>query len=209
MKKTDSNIASLLGLSIKDKKEINSGDSDLDNYVEFVGEGLATSSQASSTSKMDRPVKNKRHQDDGFLNSVPEDTYMEFVGEGKFYDEEEEEEAIDSEEDSGKESDVVQNENTKNHTKQKKPLAMHHSLQLELNSKLAQRLNDSGQSPPSDEDHGDDEPLYQNFLEIQPLETRSLPRGMRLPSSPTSPSQKVKQSSFESNSDISSDEEDS
>ncbi|XP_048728470.2 dentin sialophosphoprotein-like isoform X3 [Ostrea edulis] len=209
-RKMDSSIASLLGLNIKDKKELNSSDSDLDDYVEFIGEGLAKPPKASSSPRKDRPSRKKCHQEDAILNSVPEDPYMEFVGEEKLYDDEEEdedEEAVHSEETSVTENDVVQNENTKNNTKQKKALSIQHSLQLELNSKLVQRLNNSEESTPPDPDKGDDEPLYQNFLEINTLETRSLPRDIKMPSSSSSQSHKRKQSSFESNSDSSSEGE--
>ncbi|XP_061169354.1 uncharacterized protein LOC133178634 isoform X2 [Saccostrea echinata] len=206
-KQMESSIASLLGLKLKGEKQTISCDADFDTYVEFIAEGVkqAPSSKNSKSKK-------KRHIEESVLNSVPEDPYMEFVGEGGLGEEGEEEEDEDEafqSEDSSKDSDIVQTKNTKNEAKQKKPLSQIHSLQLELNTKLVQRLQGARQvtSPDKEPDvSGEDEPLYENFLKINSLETRSLPRDI-LPASPTLQLHKRKQSSFESNSDSSSEDE--
>ncbi|XP_062580168.1 uncharacterized protein LOC134242149 isoform X2 [Saccostrea cucullata] len=215
-KQMESNIASLLGLKLKGEKQTISCDADLDTYVEFVAEGA----------KQDPSPKNrsKKKRDESVLNSVPEDPYMEFIGEGGLCDgaggqvddeggrglgeEEEDDDAFQSE-DSATDSDIVQTKNTKNETKPKKPLSHIHSLQLELNSKLAQRLKGAREITSPDKESNlseEDEPLYQNFLQINSLETRSLPRDI-LPASPPLLLHKRKQSSFESSSDSSSEEE--
>lgn len=205
----ESNIASLLGLglNLKDKANTDSdSDSSVDPYVEFVGEGVIKENKQPTKNKTSRK---KRHHEEPALNSVPEDPYMEFVGEGLMCGKGDSEEK-DSTEEEGP-SVNRQTENRKNESVKKKPLSYHRSLQLELNKKLVKRLHEpeeltseskeSGQS-------GDDEPLYENFLQINTLETRSLPRDIKIPSTPPPlQSHKRKQNSFDSNTDSSSDGE--
>ncbi|XP_065939792.1 uncharacterized protein [Magallana gigas] len=207
-KNVESNIASLLGLglNLKDKAKTDSdSDSSVDPYVEFVGEGVIKENKQPTKNKTSRK---KRHHEEPALNSVPEDPYMEFVGEGLMCGKGDGEE-MDSTEEEGP-SLNRQTENRKNESVKKKPLSYHRSLQLELNKKLVKRLHEpeevtseskeSGQS-------GDDEPLYENFLQINTLETRSLPRDIKIPSTPPLQSHKRKQNSFDSNTDSSSDGE--
>lgn len=205
----ESNIASLLGLglNLKDKAKTDSdSDSSVDPYVEFVGEGVIKENKQPTKNKTSRK---KRHHEEPALNSVPEDPYMEFVGEGLMCGNGDGDEK-DSTEEEGP-SVNRQTENRKNESVKKKPLSYHRSLQLELNKKLVKRLHEpeevtseskeSGQS-------GDDEPLYENFLQINTLETRSLPRDIKIPSTPPPlQSHKRKQNSFDSNTDSSSDGE--
>lgn len=208
-KNVESNIASLLGLglNLKDKAKTDSdSDSSVDPYVEFVGEGVIKENKQPTKNKTSRK---KRHHEEPALNSVPEDPYMEFVGEGLMCGNGDGDEKDSTEE----EGPIVnrQTENRKNESVKKKPLSYHRSLQLELNKKLVKRLHEpeevtseskeSGQS-------GDDEPLYENFLQINTLETRSLPRDIKIPSTPPPlQSHKRKQNSFDSNTDSSSDGE--
>ncbi|XP_078331498.1 uncharacterized protein LOC111130354 isoform X3 [Crassostrea virginica] len=229
-KNFDSNIASLLGLKLKDKAKTQNNNADEDLY------------ESINNTKNNRKSRKKRHQEDSALNSVPEDPYMEFVGEGgKFEDEMEDQEDLQSrevqkysdpddpymefvgegalgeheeEEDletlQSEEEDKVSETENMNETVPKKPLSHLHSLQLELNSKIVKRLQGMETevtSPKGPEQTGDDEPLYENFLNIDSLETRSLPRDMKIPSTPPLQSHKRKQSSFESNTDSSSDGE--
>nr|XP_034317241.1 uncharacterized protein LOC105319674 isoform X2 [Crassostrea gigas] len=207
-KNVESNIASLLGLglNLKDKAKTDSdSDSSVDPYVEFVGEGVIKENKQPTKNKTSRK---KRHHEEPALNSVPEDPYMEFVGEGLMCGKGDSDEK-DSTEEEGP-SVNRQTENMKNESVKKKPLSYHRSLQLELNKKLVKRLHEpeevtseskeSGQS-------GDDEPLYENFLQINTLETRSLPRDIKIPSTPPLQSHKRKQNSFDSNTDSSSDGE--
>lgn len=168
---------------MKDKAKTDSdSDSSVDPYVEFVGEGVIKEKKQPTKNKTSRK---KRHHEEPALNSVPEDPYMEFVGEGLMCGKGDDEEK-DSTEEEGP-SVNRQTENRKNESVKKKPLSYHRSLQLELNKKLVKRLHEpeevtseskeSGQS-------GDDEPLYENFLQINTLETRSLPRDIKIPSTP-------------------------
>ena len=229
-KNFDSNIASLLGLKLKDKARTENNNANEDLY------------ESINNTKNNRKSRKKRHQEDTALNSVPEDPYMEFVGEGGMNEDEmEDQEDLQSrevqkysdpddpymefvgegalgeheeEEDLGtlqsEEEDKVSETENMNETVPKKPLSHLHSLQLELNSKIVKRLQGMETevtSPKGPEQTGDDEPLYENFLNINSLETRSLPRDMKIPSTPPLQSHKRKQSSFESNTDSSSDGE--
>ena len=69
-KNFDSNIASLLGLKLKDKARTENNNANEDLY------------ESINNTKNNRKSRKKRHQEDTALNSVPEDPYMEFVGEG-------------------------------------------------------------------------------------------------------------------------------
>lgn len=207
-KNVESNIASLLGLNLKDKAKTDSdSDSSLDPYVEFVGEGVIKENKPSSIPK-NRTSRKKRHHEEPALNSVPEDPYMEFVGEGLSSGKGDVEAMEDTDEEGP--SVTEHTENKKNESVKKKPLSYHRSLQLELNKKLVKRLHEPEEvtsEKKESEQSGDDEPLYENFLQINTLETRSLPRDIKLPSTPPLQSHKRKQNSFDSNTDSSSDGE--